>query len=180
MKLFKKLAAVALAAVLALSMVGCGNANSVNPTKQLILDMMADSAAQYGGEFRNTPDMDSIAQRLLTETNAAYQDGTQQGKTVKELMQVAAKKDGVLNKDTAYTILFAEDYQFKSSFIPEADKQKALQVWLHQNSFDVNYGVKEDTLKVDVGAAAGKIGDKTYVVVVETETPADPDTTTKD
>lgn len=179
MKLFKKLAAVALAAVLALSMVGCGKANSVNATKQLVLNLMADNAAQYGGEFRNTPDMDSIAQRLLTETNAAYQDGTQQGKTVKELMQVAAKKDGVLNKDTAYTILFVEDYQFKSSFIPEADKQKALSVWLHQNSFDVNYGVDGNALKVDFGAAAGKIGDKTYVVVVETETPAASGTTTK-
>ena len=33
--------------------------------------------------------------------------------------------------------------------------------------------------KADVGVAVGKIGDKTYVVVVETETPAAPDTTTK-
>ena len=37
MKLFKKLAAAVLAAVLALSMVGCGKANSVNATKQLVL-----------------------------------------------------------------------------------------------------------------------------------------------
>ena len=44
MKLFKKLAAAALAAVLALSMVGCGKANSVNSTKQFVLDLMADYA----------------------------------------------------------------------------------------------------------------------------------------
>ena len=44
MKLFKKLAAAALAAVLALSMVGCGKANSVNSTKQFILNMMNDMA----------------------------------------------------------------------------------------------------------------------------------------
>ena len=172
MKLFKKLAAVALAAVLALSMVGCGNANSVNPTKQLILNMMADSAAMYGGEFRNTPELDSIAQRLLTEANAAYQDETQQGKTVKELMQEAAAKKDVLNDKTAYTILFAEDYQVKSSIIPEADKQDALRRWLFKNNFNVNNGIGHNATKLDVGVAVGKIGDKTYVVLVETETPA--------
>lgn len=172
MKLFKKLAAVALAAVLVLSMVGCGKVSSVNSTKQFILNMMADSAALYDGEFRNTPELDSIAQRLLTEANAAYQDKNQQDKTVKELMQEAAAKEGVLDGETAYTILFAEDYQVKSSFIPEADKQEALMRWLLKNGFNVNDGVDEDASKVDVGVAVGKIGDKTYVVVVETETPA--------
>ena len=42
MKLFKKLAAAALAAVLALSMVGCGNASGFNSTKQFILNLMSD------------------------------------------------------------------------------------------------------------------------------------------
>ena len=50
MKLFKKLAAAALAAVLALSMVGCGNANSVNPTKQFVLNLIADIAGQNDAE----------------------------------------------------------------------------------------------------------------------------------
>ena len=43
----------------------------------------------------------------------------------------------------------------------------------------VNSGVDLDATKLDVGVAVGQIGDKTYVVVVETETPAAPDTTTK-
>ena len=55
MKLFKKLAAAALAAVLALSMVGCGKANSVNSTKQFILNMMNDMAVLTGIEYTNTP-----------------------------------------------------------------------------------------------------------------------------
>lgn len=180
MKLFKKLAAVALAAVLALSMVGCGNASGVNSTKQLILNMMADSAAMYGGEFRNTPELDSMAQRLLTEANAAYQDETQQDKTVRELLKEASAKENVLKPDTDYTILFAEDYQVKSSIIPEADKQDALMRWLFKNNFNVNNGIGHNATKLDVGVAVGKIGNKTYVVVVETETPAAPDTTTKD
>lgn len=172
MKLFKKLAAAALAAVLALSMVGCGNANSVNPTKQLILNMMADSAAMYGGEFRNTPELDSMAQRLLTEANAAYQDETQQDKTVRELLKEASAKENVLKPDTDYTILFAEDYQVTSSFIPDYDKQDALMRWLFKNIFNVNNGIGHNATKLDVGVAVGKIGDKTYVVVVETVTPA--------
>lgn len=180
MKLFKKLAAVALAAVLALSMVGCGNASGVNSTKQLILNMMADSAAMYGGEFRNTPELDSMAQRLLTEANAAYQDETQQDKTVRELLKEASAKENVLKPDTDYTILFAEDYQVTSSFIPDYDKQDALMRWLFKNNFNVNNGIGHNVTKLDVGVAVGKIGDKTYVVVVETVPPAAPDTTTKD
>ena len=53
MKLFKKLAAAALAAVLALSMVGCGKANSVNSTKQFVLDLMADYATLGETEHRS-------------------------------------------------------------------------------------------------------------------------------
>lgn len=181
MKLFKKLAAAALAAVLALSMVGCGNANSVNSTKQFILNMMNDMAVMTDTEFHNTPELDGIAQKLLTEANAAYQDENQQDKTVNALLEVAAKKDGVLNAETGYTIRFAKDYQFKCSLIPEAQKQKKLldELFRSENSIKVKNGA-DDADELDFGVAVGKIGDKTYVVVVETEPPAAPDTTTKD
>ena len=182
MKLFKKLAAAALAAVLALSMVGCGNANSVNSTKQFILNMMNDMAVMTDTEFHNTPELDGIAQKLLTGANAAYQDENQQDKTVNALLEVAAKKDGVLNAETGYTIRFAKDYQFKCSLIPEAQKQKKLldELFRSENSIKVKNGADDDADELDFGVAVGKIGDKTYVVVVETETPAAPDTTTKD
>ena len=169
MKLFKKLAAVALAAVLALSMVGCGNANSVNSTKQLILNMMADSNALYGAEYHNTPELDGIAQRLLTEANAAYQVENQTNKDVKALMQEAAAKKNVLKEDTAYAIYFAEEYQqSKSSFIPDYDKQSAFMERMFRNYIEVKGGIDEDVTKLDVGIAVGKIGDKTYVVMVMT------------
>mgnify|MGYP004538479113 CR=1 FL=1 len=172
MKLFKKLAAAALAAVLALSMVGCGKANSVNSTKQFILNMMADSAAMGNGEFRNTPELDGIAQSLLTEANTAYQDETQQDKAVKTLMENAANKEGVLKANTGYNISFTEEYQFRSSFIPDYEKQDAFMRWLFTSSIQVKGGIDYEASKLDVGVAVGKIGDKTYVVVVETETPA--------
>ena len=179
MKLFKKLAAVALAAVLALSMVGCGNANSVNSTKQLILNMMADSNALYGAEYHNTPELDGIAQRLLTEANIANQGETQQDKTVNVLLEVAANKKGVLNADTAYAIHFAEEYQQpKSSFIPDYEKQSAFMERMFRNCIEVNGGIDDDADELDVGVAVGKIGDKTYVVMVmmPTETATTPGT----
>ncbi len=179
MKLLKKLAAVALAAVLALSMVGCGNASGVNYTKQFMLNMMADSAALYGGECHNTPDMDSIAQKLLTEANAAYQEETQTNKAVRALMQAAANKEGVLNPNTGYDINFVEDYQFRSSFIPDAEKQDAL--IRNMEYIPVNGGIDDDDEAddLDIGIAVGKIGDKTYVVMVmmPTESTAAPGTT---
>ena len=179
MKLFKKLAAAALAAVLALSMVGCGKANSVNFTKQLILNMMADSNALYGAEYHNTPELDGIAQKLLTEANAAYQDETQTDKTVNALLKVAADKEGVLKKDTGYAIYFAEEYQqSKSSFIPDYEKQSAFMERMFRNYIEVKGGIDEEATELDVGVAVGKIGDKTYVVMVmmPTETAAAPGT----
>ena len=177
MKLFKKLAAAALAAVLALSMVGCGKANGVNSTKQLVLDLMADYAALGETELSNTAEMDGIAQKLLTEANAAYQDETQTDKTVKALMRAVAEKEGILKEGTGYEISFVEDYQFKSSLIPEVQKQLMLMQMM--DTIEVNGGIALDATKLDVGVAVGKIGDKTYAVVVmtsaETAAPGTPD-----
>ena len=151
MKLFKKLAAAALAAVLALSMVGCGKASGVNSTKQFILNMLADNAALSTEEYHNTPEMDGIAQKLLTEANTAYQDETQTDKTVKALMKAATNKKGVLKEDTRYAISFVEDYKFKCSIIPEAEKQKMLMEMM--DGIQVNGGNAQGATKQDVGVA---------------------------
>ena len=156
MKLFKKLAAAALAAVLALSMVGCGNASGVNSTKQFILNLMSDAAVMTDTECHNTPELDGIAQKLLTEANAAYQDKTQTDKTVGALMQAATEKEGVLKENTGYDISFVEDYKFKCSIIPEAQKQEMLMRMM--DTIYVNSGVDRDATKRDVGVAVGKIG----------------------
>ena len=178
MKLFKKLAAAALAVVLALSMVGCGKASGVNYTKQFILNMMNDMAVLTGIKYTNTPDMDGIAQKLLTEANAAYQEETQKDKDVKTLLNVAVEKmkkdgvlNGVLNKDTGYTIDFVEDYQFKCSLTPDAEKQAAL---MRSMEYIPVNGGPGDAAEADIGVAVGKIGDKTYAVVVMMPTATTP------
>ena len=180
MKLFKKLAAAALAAVLALSMVGCGNANSVNSTKQLVLDLMADYAALDESEFSNTAEMDGIAQKLLNKAAELY--GTEQhaGEPVGELLKAASKKDDVgFDATKTYMVTYAEDYQYKSSLIMNFQKQYAFFSKLMTSGFTMpeNGLDKKVVKKADIGVAVGKIGDKTYAVVVTmpTEFAAAPD-----
>lgn len=163
MKLFKKLAAVALAAVLALSMVGCGNVNS---TKQALLDIMHDYAAMYGDdyEYTNTSEMDNLAQKLLTEADNAYTKGA----TVESLLKsTKVQKAAGVDTTKAYVVSFAENYEFKSSQVPEATKQEWLMMELGQNSF-VMGKTAQNVKKADIGIAIGKIGGTEYVVVVET------------
>jgi len=176
MKLFKKLAAAALAAVLALSMVGCGNANSVNSTKQLVLDLMADYAALDESELSNTAEMDGIAQKLLNKAAELY--GTEQH--AGELLKAASKKDDVgFDATKTYMVTYAEDYQYKSSLIMNFQKQYAFFSKLMTSGFMMpENGLDEKVVKkADIGVAVGKIGDKTYAVVVAmpTELAAAPD-----
>lgn len=167
MKLFKKLAAAALAAVLALSMVGCGNANSVNPTKQFVLDLIADSAAQGDAEINNTAAMDGIAQNLLNKAAELYGSKEQNGKSADALLKAASKEDGMgFEAGKTYLVSYAEDHQYKSSLISNTYKQQFLFMNLTQNGFTVQPGSPINTKKTDVGVAVGKIGDKTYAVVV--------------
>lgn len=189
MKLFKKLAAAVLAAVLALSMVGCGNANSVNPTKQFVLDLIADSADQGGAEINNTAAMDGIAQNLLNKAAELYGSKEQNEKSAYALLIAASKEDGMgFEADKTYLVSCAEDHQYNSSLIPNATKQQLFFMNLMQSSFTVKRmqnnvivqpGSQINTKKADVGVAVGKIGDKTYavVVMVPTETAAAPGTT---
>ena len=189
MKLFKKLAAAALAAVLALSMVGCGNANSVNPTKQLVLNLIADSADQGGAEINNTAAMDGIAQNLLNKAAELYGSAEQNEKSAYALLIAASKEDGMgFEEGKTYLVSCAEDHQYNSSLMPNAYKQQFFFMNLMQSSFTVKRmqnnvivqpGSQINTKKADVGVAVGKIGDKTYavVVMVPTETAAAPGTT---
>lgn len=193
MKLFKKLAAAALAAVLALSMVGCGKANSVNATKQLVLDLIADSAAQGDAEVNNTAAMDGIAQNLLNKAAELYGSKEQNEKSAYALLIAASKEDGMgFEEGKTYLVNYAEDYQYQSGMFSNAEKQGIFFMKLMQGSFTVQLtqnGVTvlpgsriNTTKKADVGVAVGKIGDKTYAVVVmmPTETAAAPGTPGRD
>lgn len=188
MKLFKKLAAVALAAVLALSMVGCGKANSVNSTKQLVLDLIADMAGQNDAEINNTAAMDGIAQNLLNKAVELYGSEEQLDKSAGALLKKASVAEGMgFDATKTYMVSCAEDHQYQSnsSLMPNVYKQQVFYMNLVQSSFTVTpkgSGNVSNVKKADVGVAVGKIGDKTYAVVVmmPTETAAAPSTPDRD
>ena len=169
MKLFKKLAAAVLAAVLALSMVGCGKANSVNATKQLVLDLIADSADQNDAEINNTAAMDGIAQNLLNKAAELYGSEGYAGKPVVTLLDAASKTEGMgFEAGKTYQVSCAEDYQFKSSLMQNLRPHyENGQIVLGGNQATVGSKANENKTKdVKVGFASGKLGDKTYVVMV--------------
>ena len=169
MKLFKKLAAAALAAVLALSMVGCGKANGVNSTKQFVLDLIADSADQGDAEINNTAAMDGIAQNLLNKAAELYGTKEHAGEPVGDLLKAASRTEGMgFEEGKIYLVNYAEDYQFKSSLMMNAQKQYAFFSKLMTSGFTMpENGLNQKVVKkADVGVAVGKIGDKTYAVVV--------------
>lgn len=66
MKLFKKLAAAALVAALALMMVGCGSKTGL---AQQIKNAVSDDAVMRGEQATNSKDLDALAAKLLTEYN---------------------------------------------------------------------------------------------------------------
>lgn len=88
MKLFKKLAAAALAAVLALSMVGCGagGTGSALDLKNEVLNLIEDEYYLSGKTATHTTAMDTEAAKLI---EAAAKAGAKEGNndTVQELLQ---------------------------------------------------------------------------------------------
>ena len=89
MKLFKKLAAIALAAVLALSMVGCGvgGTGSAFNTKEEVLNYICDKSYATGKKANYDTTLDTLAADLITAANQAA------GKDVDAKLESAAKGD---------------------------------------------------------------------------------------
>ena len=104
MKLFKKLAAAALAAVLALSMVGCGagGTGSALDLKNEVLNLVEDTYYMSGKTATHTTAMDTEAAKLI-EKAAADETAKDENVTVKELLE---KPEQLLfGKDPVKTLL---------------------------------------------------------------------------
>lgn len=168
MKLFKKLAAAALAAVLALSMVGCGagGTGSALDLKNEVLNLIEDEYYLSGKTATHTTAMDTEAAKLI---ESAANTGAEEGNnnTVQELLQ---------NKGTGdYIAIFAPYTQLRTEFMQNAYIQKmnmALSaVTKGESSYDEMI-VKIGTPKVGVGdsiemgAATGTIKGKNYLVLL--------------
>ena len=171
MKLFKKLAAAALAAVLALTMVGCGSSASL---KDELLKLAIDQMTVAGSTATHSKELDALAARLVQEADKAAGQGAHKGDAAKTILTAdeVVEAVGIDTNANGYILNAAPNVQFKSSgalmeYIQLQWMQDAINPWTDDGS---NRAVKIGTItlgdNVDVGVAMGKIGGKEYVVIL--------------
>lgn len=174
MKLFKKLAAVALAAVLALTMAGCGGSGSVL-MKDELLKLAMDQMTMNGRTANHSKELDELAAKLVQEADKAAGQDAHKGEDVKTILTAdeVVKAAGIDTNANGYILNVALNIQFKSSgtlmeYFQLQWMQDAINPWTDDGS---NRAVKIGTIEqlgdnVDVGVAMGKIGGKEYVVIL--------------
>lgn len=173
MKLFKKLAAAALAAVLALAMVGCGSSASL---KDELLKMAMDQMTVAGGTANHSKELDALAAKLVQEADKAAALEANKDEDVKGILtnNEVVKAAGIDTNANGYILNAAPNVQFKSSgalmeYIQLQWMQDAINPWTDDGS---NRAKEIGTItlgnNVDIGVAMGKIGGKEYVVILYT------------
>lgn len=172
MKLFKKLAAAALAAVLALTMVGCGSSASL---KDELLKVAMDQMTMTGSTATHSKELDALAARLVQEADKAAGQGAHKGDAAKTILtdDAVVKAAGINTNANGYILNAAPNVQFKSSgTYMELLKMEWMGYAVNPNTENdkPNKAVKIGTItlgdNVDVGVAMGKIGGKEYVVIL--------------
>lgn len=155
MKLFKKLAAAALAAVLALSMVGCGaGGTGSGDITGAVKDYLADRIKMsHGITAEHNDDLDTLAGNLIQKANEASKAEENKGKTALQLVNEAA--EGIENVQNYRFVLVKST--FTSNFYND-NKVEALGETLRMQ-LD-NYNPEE------YGLANGKIGGTEYLMML--------------
>ena len=173
MKLFKKLAAAALAAVLALTMVGCGSSASL---KDELLKLAIDQMTVAGSTATHSKELDALAAKLVQEADKAAALEAHKGDAAKTILtdDAVVEAAGINTNANGYILNAAPNVQFKSS---GALMEYTQLQWMVKaiNPYTTNDGsnraVKIGTIEqlgdnVDIGVAMGKIGGKEYVVIL--------------
>lgn len=173
MKLFKKLAAVALAAVLALAMVGCGSSASL---KDELLKLAMDQMTVAGSTATHSKELDALAAKLVQEADKVAGQNAHKGDAAKTILtdDAVVEAAGINTNANGYILNAAPNVQFKSSGMSymELIKMEWMQDAINPRTDDgSNRAVKIGTIEqlgdnVDVGVAMGKIGGKEYVVIL--------------
>lgn len=173
MKLFKKLAAAALAAVLALSMVGCGagGTGSALDLKNEVLNYIQDDYSADHNVATHTTAMDAAAAKLI-EKAAADEAAKDDDVTVKELL----RNNGTGN----YIAIFMPYGQLSTELMQQVyieNMRGSLETAIRNVANDENFNRYDTMVKIgnpeisvddsiEIGAATGKIKDKNYLVLL--------------
>ena len=179
MKLFKKLAAVVLAAALALTMVGCGGGNSYAVQNEL-LKLSIDYMTDRGDTVTHTKKADEMAAALLAAADTAAAQKENEGTKAEELLKDPAviKAAGIDPEKTPCKVNLIDNVQFKSSgMIGEYLKIEWMASVTRPSQFDSIGTFRPGDNKGEIGAATHKIGDKSYILILVTYTPTTPSIT---
>ena len=171
MKLFKKLAAAALAAVLALSMVGCGagGTGSALDLKNEVLNLIEDDYYLSGKTATHTTAMDTEAAKLI-EKAAADETAKDENVTVKELLQKYGKGNYIAIF-APYTQLRTEMWQQNYVYDMHGALDWAIERYQGGDRYKemvVDIGSPEigEDDPIEIGAAMGTIKGKNYLVLL--------------
>lgn len=171
MKLFKKLAAAALAAVLALSMVGCGagGTGSALDLKNEVLNYIDDEYYMSGKTATHTTDMDAEAARLIEKAaTAGAEDGNKD--TVKALLEKQT-----IEGEGGYIAIFAPYTQLRTEFMQYSYIQQMYDAlyavtngWGSHDEMIVKIGNPAVGVgnSIEMGAATGTIKGRNYLVLL--------------
>ena len=175
MKLFKKLAAVVLAAALALTMVGCGG-NSYAMQNEL-LKISIDYMTDRGKTVTHTKKADDLAAALLAAAAQKEKEGTKAEELLKD--PAVIKAAGIDPEKTPCRVNLINDVQFKSSGIIGEHLKMDWMASVTSPSKFVPIGTFRpgNNDKGEIGAATHKIGDKSYILILITYTPTTPSIT---
>lgn len=179
MKLFKKLAAVVLAAALALTMAGCGGGNSYAVQNEL-LKISIDYMTDRGKTVTHTKKADDLAAALLAAADKAAALEENEGTKAEALLKDPAviKAAGIDPEKTPCRVNLINDVQFKSSgIIGEHLKMEWMASVTSPGRFVPIGTSRPGDNKGEIGAATHKIGDKSYILILVTYTPTTPSIT---
>ena len=163
MKLFKKIAAIAVATMMMFSMVGCGAEKAGISQKDDIMNIIVDTATLMGGEFTHDKKLDDVAQALIVEADKAYKEG----KTAKELLtdDEVAKAAGIDTAKEGYKMSVTKNYTFKSDAMNQQKNALLAQQLIEGTSVQVGKPAAING-KAITGIAIGKIGGQEYIVLI--------------
>ncbi len=180
MKLFKKLAAAALAAVLALSMVGCGagGTGSALDLKNEVLNAIEDDYYTDNKTATHTTAMDAAAAKLI-EKAVADEAAKNDDVTVKELLRnngTVLQENGTGNCITIFmpygqlsTELMQQAYiEEMKGTLESAIRYVANDEYYNRHDTMVKIGNPEISVddSIEMGVATGKIKGRNYLVLL--------------
>lgn len=167
MKLFKKLAAAALAAVLALAMVGCGAKSTADELADIVMDTMKMEVG-VDVDVQRANAVDQLAAKLAANIDKAEagKDATVAQRLENEKVLAAAGFKAEDLTDIGYLVSAVENYQFKSAITTSREKAEWMVRKLLQSAEWFGNSGSVQLTKAEIGVTTAKIDGTEYLVVL--------------